>query len=208
MVVLYQSFIISILCVLTLPNFRNCYTLVVTVAIVLIKVNMIRLNKICLRAYWGNYIRGPYQYKDATLLVYDDVIKWKHFPRYWPFVRGIHRSPVNSRHKGQWRHNERDGVSNHWRLDCLLNHFFRRRLKKTPKLRVTGLCEGNSQVTGEFPAQRASNAENVSLWWRHHGLEALLHVANPCPQGRGFPLTAVVRAAWAYLRISQPKGIV
>ena len=35
--------------------------------------------------------------------LYDDVIKWKHFPRYWPFVRGIHRSPVNSPHKGQWR---------------------------------------------------------------------------------------------------------
>ena len=34
---------------------------------------------------------------------YDDVIKWKHFPRYWPFVRGIHRSPVNSQHNGQWR---------------------------------------------------------------------------------------------------------
>ena len=33
----------------------------------------------------------------------DNVIKWKHFPRYWPFVRGIHRSPVNSPHKGQWR---------------------------------------------------------------------------------------------------------
>ena len=33
----------------------------------------------------------------------DDVIKWKHFSRYWPFVRGIHRSPVNSTHKGQWR---------------------------------------------------------------------------------------------------------
>ena len=32
-----------------------------------------------------------------------DVIKWKHFPRYWPFARGIHRSPVNSTHKGQWR---------------------------------------------------------------------------------------------------------
>ena len=32
-----------------------------------------------------------------------DVIKWKHFPRYWPFVRGIHWSPVNSPHKGQWR---------------------------------------------------------------------------------------------------------
>ena len=34
---------------------------------------------------------------------HDDVIKWKHFPRYWPFVRGIHRSPVNSPLKGQWR---------------------------------------------------------------------------------------------------------
>ena len=34
---------------------------------------------------------------------HDDVITWKHFPRYWPFVRGIHRSPVNSPHKGQWR---------------------------------------------------------------------------------------------------------
>ena len=32
-----------------------------------------------------------------------DVIKWKHFPPYWPFVRGMHRSPVNSPHKGQWR---------------------------------------------------------------------------------------------------------
>ena len=34
---------------------------------------------------------------------HDDVIKWKHFSRNWPFVRGIHRSPVNSPHKGQWR---------------------------------------------------------------------------------------------------------
>ena len=40
---------------------------------------------------------------DDALLSHDDVIKWKHFPRYWPFVRGIHRSPVNSQHKGQWR---------------------------------------------------------------------------------------------------------
>ena len=38
-----------------------------------------------------------------TAMNHDDVIKWKHFPRYWPFVRGIHRSPVNSPHKGQWR---------------------------------------------------------------------------------------------------------
>ena len=62
----------------------------------------------------------------------------------------------------KWRHNERDGVSNHLRL-------FRRKSKKTPKLRVNGFCEGKSSVTGEFPAQRASNAGNVSIWWRHHG---------------------------------------
>ena len=42
---------------------------------------------------WGKKIRG----------IHDDVIKWKKNPRYWPFVRGIHRSPVNSPHKGQWR---------------------------------------------------------------------------------------------------------
>ena len=46
--------------------------------------------------------------------------------------------------------------------------YSRRRSKKTSKLRVTGLCEGNSPVTGEFPAQKDSNAENVFIWWRHH----------------------------------------
>ena len=39
----------------------------------------------------------------CQMLYHDDVITWKHFPRYWPFVWGIHRSPVNSPHKGQWR---------------------------------------------------------------------------------------------------------
>ena len=63
----------------------------------------------------------------------------------------------------QWRHNERDGVSNYQSHDCLHNSLFRRRSKKTSKLRVTGLCAGNSPMTGEFPAQRASNAENVSI---------------------------------------------
>ena len=41
---------------------------------------------------------------------------------------------------------------------------------KTLKLRVTGLCKGNSPVTGEYPAQMISNAENGSIWWRHHDL--------------------------------------
>ena len=140
-------------------------------------------------------------YVDTASQNHDDVIKWKHFPRNWPFVRGIHRSPVNSPHKGQWRgalmftlicaringwvntreagdlrryrphydvivmmiclppkvpsiviclvffseatlqwrHNERDGVSNHQRIDCLLNSLFERRWKNTSKFCVVGL---------------------------------------------------------------------
>ena len=68
----------------------------------------------------------------------------------------------------QWRHNGRNSVSTHQPHDCLLNGLFRLRSKNTWKLRVTGLCVGNSLGTGEFPAQMASNAENVSIWWRHH----------------------------------------
>ena len=203
---------------------------------------------------------------------HDDVIKWKHFPRCWPFVRVIHRWPVNSPHKGQWRgalmfplisvwtngwintrgacnlrrrrshydvtvymvespisdvshkpfqlrlsraiftpSNQKGPVGGHvsylhWQSYCnvTLNSFqehhsdvimvpmasqitiltivyslsrlFRRRSKKTSKLRVTGLCAGNSPVTGEFPAQMASNAENFSIddviinhcsWYNH-----------------------------------------
>ena len=68
----------------------------------------------------------------------------------------------------RWRHKERDGVSNHQSRNCLRYHLFRHRSKKTSKLRVTGLCAGNSPVTSEFPSQRTSNAENVSIWRCHH----------------------------------------
>ena len=57
-------------------------------------------------------------------------------------------------------------VSNRRRLDSLFNRLSWCRWKKTSKLRVTGLCEGNSP----FPAQRTRNAENVSIWWRHHAV--------------------------------------
>ena len=76
----------------------------------------------------------------------------------------------------QWRHNGRDSISNHQPYDCLLNRLFRRRWKKTSKLRVTGLCAGNSPGTGEFHAQMASNAENISIWWRHHDFIKCINV--------------------------------
>ena len=56
-------------------------------------------------------------------------------------------------------HNGRDGVADHKPRHCLLNRLFRRKLKKTSKLRVTDLCVGNSPMTGEFPAHMASNTE-------------------------------------------------
>ena len=59
----------------------------------------------------------------------------------------------------QWRQNGRDGVSNHQPHHRLLMRLFRCRSKKTSKVRVIGLSAGNSPVTGEFPAQMASNAE-------------------------------------------------
>ena len=63
----------------------------------------------------------------------------------------------------QWRHNGHDGISNHQPHDCFLSRLFRRRSQKTSKLRVTGLCAGNSPGTGEFPAQMASNTECFRL---------------------------------------------
>ena len=71
-----------------------------------------------------------------------------------PFLPLVDKGHIFPEVSPQWRHNDRDGVLNHQPQDCLLNRLFRRRSKKTPKLRVTGLCEGNSPVTGEFPAER------------------------------------------------------
>ena len=51
----------------------------------------------------GRHCYGYYLGTLSCYQIHDDVMKWKHFPRYWLFVRGIHRSPVNSPHKGQWR---------------------------------------------------------------------------------------------------------
>ena len=83
----------------------------------------------------------------------------------------------------QWCHSGCDAISDHQHQDCLLNRLFRHRSEKTSKLHITGLSEGNSPVTGEFPAQRASNMENVSIWWWHH---VLVNIGS----GNGFCLPA------------------
>ena len=68
----------------------------------------------------------------------------------------------------QWRHNERYGVPDHQARDCLLNRWFKAQIKENIKaLRHWPLC-GEFTSHRWIPAQRASNAENVSIWWRHH----------------------------------------
>ena len=73
----------------------------------------------------------------------------------------------------QWRHNGREGVSNHRRFYCLLKCLFRHRSKKTSKLRVNGLCEGNSPVTVNSPHKRPVTRKmfsfhdvNMSACWQ------------------------------------------
>ena len=79
--------------------------------------------------------------------------------------------PVHQSHIIQWRHNDHDSVSNHQPHGCLLNRLFRRRSKKTSKLRVTGLCVGNSPGPVNSPhkgpvTQRIFPFDDVIMkWW-------------------------------------------
>ena len=70
----------------------------------------------------------------------------------------------------QWRHDRRDGVSNHQPQDCLLNRLFWRRSKKTSKHRVTDPCAGNSPGPVNSPHKWPVTRKNVSIWWRHHDI--------------------------------------
>ena len=94
---------------------------------------------------------------------------WNPIETLWP-RSSLRRYPLASSTAVslRWRHNSRDGPSDHQCLGCLLSRLFRRRSRKTTKFRATGLCEGNPPVTDGFRSQRASNVENVSMWWRPH----------------------------------------
>ena len=111
------------------------------------------------KQYPGNK-QGQAKLKYSTSYTKYCILSWLLKPHLWYFV--VFQLAL------QWHHNGRDSAPNHQPHHCLLNSLFRRRTKKTSKFRVTGLCAGNSPETGEFPAQMASNAENVSIWWRHH----------------------------------------
>ena len=83
----------------------------------------------------------------------------------------------------------------------LLNLLFRRKSKKTSNLRVTSFCEGDPPVICGFPSQRANNAENISIWWRH---QVWGYWTTPSlPQGTGLPVL-VILFIFGYRPINSP----
>ena len=132
--------------------------------------------------WWELTVWGLKQMTDIFQTISYSAIWWTRFivfipiALFFPFSHCV-KEP-NKRQAitpSRWRHYGCDTVSNHQPHDCLLNRIFRRRSKKTPMLRVTGLCVGNSPGTGEYPTQMVRNVKYVSIWWRHH--------ANPWRSG-------------------------
>ena len=106
-----------------------------------------------------------------------------------------------------FRHyNERESVSNHHPRHCFLKRLIRRTSKKILKLRVTGLCAGNSPATGEFTAQRASNADNVPISWRHPGRISFLPMSSRDSLHRISP--CFIRVRFLFVRKWSPYQIV
>ena len=100
----------------------------------------------------------------------------------------------------QWRQNEPDGVP----IVCSTVWSGADQLKKTPKLRAAGLCQGNPPITAGFPWQRASNAVNVSIWWRHHHI---MNYGNLCREGDGGPITRNMVIILAMMMTELPREV-
>ena len=103
----------------------------------------------------------------ATMMNMDKYFMWIHYERLHNHNKAKHNKTVCI-FLGIYCNDESDGVSNHQPHDSWTNRLFNAQIKENSKLRITGLCEGNSLMTGEFTAQRASNADDVSILWRHH----------------------------------------
>ena len=111
-----------------------------------------------------------------------DVIKWKYFPRYWPFVRRIHRSPVNSPHKGQWRGalmislicNQINGWVNNGEAGDLRRHCAHYDVIVMSPLWqfVVYSCGSVSAILGQLPPTSTRWQLHVrfkiSTWWQQH----------------------------------------
>ena len=132
----------------------------------------------------GQMNRGMNEWTDGWRQSYSPPFFWKgqgtnRAPCGWPITSILD----NMGHYMTLSHNEHDGVSNHQRFYCLLNRLFRCRSKETSKLCITGFCEWNSPVTGEFPTQKASKMfpfDDV-IMMRNAVLDSKVHGANTGP---------------------------
>ena len=88
-------------------NFNSSYTLISSALVKLVLDHECYRTPLMVKEHWFREWLDAFNKKplseQMSTRIHDDVIKWKHAPRYWSFVRGIHWSPVNSPHKGQWR---------------------------------------------------------------------------------------------------------
>ena len=139
------------------------------------------------------------------------LIQWSLYMLYPTIIWTIGTSRVT--HAGHWNIT----VTSQWfryRLKSpasrlFTQSFIQTQIKKTSKLRVTGLCAGNSPGTGEFPAQMASNAQNVSIRWRHHGCGRSVGIATHLPSETYRKLPKLCRcylSYWLQTPISWPAS--
>ena len=115
------------------------------------------MEAVSLHIYWSIHLDYPYNPIQLLIFIAELRMLFLTYTSFLPlpYFWTVQHHPSIAL---QWHHNEHEGVPNYQPYDCLLERLFRRRSQKTSKLRVTGLCVENSPVTGEFPAQRASNA--------------------------------------------------
>ena len=144
------------------------------------------MNKRCLKyILWINTIKIivfiKFRVNIRRMLLPSNAVMWR------GIVGGVDLSL-------QWRHNGRDSVSNQQPHDCFLNRLFRQ-IKKTSRLRVTGLCAGKSPEAGDFPAQMASITENVSIKRRHHDIHNITST-NALYEHTLIPFHIVVWQVW------------
>ena len=99
--------------------------------------------------------------------LHDDVIKWKHFSRYWPFVWGIPRSPVNSPHKGQWRGALMFSLICVW-INSWINNRKAGDLRRYQAHYDVIVMNSNLLWSYRITAKEWTNVENFSRPWRHH----------------------------------------
>ena len=118
------------------------------------------------------------------------------YPRQWKNPEALAVSDIPLKLL-QWSHNVT--ASQITSLTIVYSVVYSGKSKKTPKLRVTGLCAGNSPGTGEFPAQMASYVENVSIWWRHHALTILNSTAYEFPPPIIYLSISYFKSFWSFV---------